>query len=205
MSLIVTGLRNGKSLEISAVFLCPRDEVLEAMRLQSAAAGKMGGISSGLGLWGSPGWVVGGMLAVGALEALASKSAYKEGVEIAQQAAHRMRTARENGKFIPVANISGLESPQPTDWVGRPEGRVVVRVNGVPLAQVDALCAANGIDPATVYVHRGLIGTKFLMDEIRVADTRNFIHTGTEFLTVLSDGEVIQVRWTDVTTYTCHP
>ena len=78
-------LISGDRHRIEKVMLYEAKAVSELQSLRQQASKLFAGVSTGLGFWGSPGWVIGGALVLGALESLASRSNAKKGYEILVQ------------------------------------------------------------------------------------------------------------------------
>ena len=90
--------------------------VKRAQELQREAQSNLGGVSTGLGFWGSPGWVLGGALTLGLLESAASGIAAEQGLRQLQEADAILGKVREGGRFVPVACIENVHYPSPASW-----------------------------------------------------------------------------------------
>jgi len=75
-------LASGDDFSIEQIKLFDANEVARIFALKQNAQSLLGGVSTGIGFWGSPGWVVGGALALGFLEGLLSQSAAKKGARM---------------------------------------------------------------------------------------------------------------------------
>jgi len=115
-SMISIGLMSGACIYLNAVFLYPSDKILQARVLQAQAAKNLGGISTGIGFWGSPEWAIGGGIALGLLEGIASSAAAKEGLKQMEKAGQILGLARKEGQFIPINRISNADLPFPENW-----------------------------------------------------------------------------------------
>jgi hypothetical protein len=94
------------------------NEVERAAALQAKAQAKLGGVSSGIGFWGSPTWVIGGALVLGSIEQALGSGMAREGQELQREALGIMTRLRDNGTFIPVEEIQGeLRASTSSLWV----------------------------------------------------------------------------------------
>ena len=84
--------------------------------MMAAAQEKMGGVSTGIGFIGSPEWVVGGSLVLGALESALSNSNAKIGIKLLGEANAFLEEMHARSVFIPVADIKNIDRPQPEMW-----------------------------------------------------------------------------------------
>lgn len=80
-SLALTLLSSGQILKIKGVMLYPSEELGRIATIRAEAAQKLGGVSSGVGFIGSPGWAIGAGAALGLLENIASGVAKKKGCD----------------------------------------------------------------------------------------------------------------------------
>jgi hypothetical protein len=109
-------LASGACYQISHVMLYHGPTIKRARELQTEAHKNFGGVSTGLGFWGSPGWVLGGALALGLLESAASESAAQRGFQQLHEVEEIMHKTREQGQFVAVACIENLHYPTPALW-----------------------------------------------------------------------------------------
>jgi hypothetical protein len=110
-------LASGAHYEVSHVMLYHGPTVKRAQELQAEARKNLGGVSTGLGFWGSPGWVLGGALALGLLESAASGIAATQGFQQLQEVEEIEQEIRGRGCFIPVGSIDNVDYPIPRLWV----------------------------------------------------------------------------------------
>lgn len=87
--------------------------------MMAAAQEKMGGVSSGIGFIGSPGWVVTGSLVLGALESAISNSNAKIGIKLLGEANVLLEEMHGRSVFIPVSSVVNIDRPQPEIWQAR--------------------------------------------------------------------------------------
>ncbi|WP_010184800.1 hypothetical protein [Sphingomonas sp. PAMC 26605] len=110
----------------------------------AAGQEKLGGVHSGLGMIGSPGWVITGSLVLGAIEGALSSANSKVGLKMLGEAGTFMTEIQERGVFIPVGQISGLRSPQPDAWYATHEGKAFISL-GDDFIQVRTVDSAEMI------------------------------------------------------------
>ena len=65
-------LVSGERLVVREVLQYDENKVAEINSLKAQAGNELQGFTTGLGFWGSPGWVIGGALALGAVESMIS-------------------------------------------------------------------------------------------------------------------------------------
>ena len=167
-------LASGDEFSVEQIRLFDAGEVAQIFALKQNAQALLGGVSTGIGFWGSPGWVVGGALALGLLESLLSQGAAKKGAKALAEAYQREQSLRQDGRFFPISEIDGLEEPAPCIWAASAE--IAVRSQG-------ALAIWSG---------RSLEAS---------SESRRFVHNGDEFITFVADEKIRSVRWSSVTTY----
>ena len=115
---ISIGMVSGARYCLSEIFLHEETQLRKAQALRATAAGNFGGVSTGIGFWGSPEWALGGALALGIVEGLASNAAAKKGMSQLEEAVHLMASAQKSGTYVPVRDIQNIEVPQPGLWRG---------------------------------------------------------------------------------------
>jgi hypothetical protein len=117
MSCLQIGLSSGREMLVNKVRLFPKEKLAKAMSLRAQGIQRLGGVSTGLGFLGSPGWVIGGTLVVGAIESWLSDKSQKEGVEMLAQAEALALEARNSGAMIDVGNVMNIGRPVLRDWL----------------------------------------------------------------------------------------
>lgn len=116
-------LAGGASVVAFAVRLYPTDIVTEWRQIVAQAQEQLGGVSSGLGFYGGPGWVIGASLALGVLEGIASSAKAQEGRKTLQLAGKAFESVRRGGRMFPIGKVANLDLPQPTAWEATSEGQ----------------------------------------------------------------------------------
>jgi hypothetical protein len=110
-------LASGARFEVSHVMLYHGPSIERARELNAEAIKNLQGVSTGIGFWGSPGWVLGGALALRFVEQAASSSAAKRGIQQLKELEAMTQTIRDGGQFIPVGRIDNIHYPIPSLWL----------------------------------------------------------------------------------------
>jgi hypothetical protein len=106
----------GRQFEIAQVKMYHAKAIAHWRALIVGGSEKMQHVSTGLGLIGSPAWVIGGGVALGLLEASLTSKANKEGAALLAQAGQLLDEMRSRAKFFDVDYISGNNLPTPESW-----------------------------------------------------------------------------------------
>jgi hypothetical protein len=109
-------LVSGARYIVADVMLYHESSLRRVQWLQTEATKALGGSSLGLGVIGSPGWVLGGALALGALQQILDSSKSKQGAEQLQQAQALTESIRKEGVMVPIENIDNIRYPMPGLW-----------------------------------------------------------------------------------------
>lgn len=116
LTIISIGLSSGMNYHIRNVFLYPQEKILAARGLQLKANKNLGGISSGIGFWGSPSWALGGAIGLGVLESIASNAAAQQGLKQLEEVERILNSADARGSFVPVSQIENIQLPFAEKW-----------------------------------------------------------------------------------------
>lgn len=111
-------MTSGTRYRVEEVFLYEETQLRRAQALRLSAAGNLGGVSTGIGFWGSPEWALGGALALGILENVANNAAAKKGMSQMEECNQLMASAQRDGMFLSVRHIHSIATPQPGLWRG---------------------------------------------------------------------------------------
>ncbi|HMJ27712.1 MAG TPA: hypothetical protein VK512_03235 [Xanthobacteraceae bacterium] len=191
---LVLGLSSGKELVAKRVMLFPETDIQQIFALRAKAQNEMGGFSTGLGFWGSPGWVIGGAAVLGLAESLISNSKMKDGLAILQQVAAKAEHLKSKGKFFDVAEIEGIQWARPGDW------------RAIQIQQSEMIRPSLG----TIGSYAGKFVRAVVKDgdipEVetnRMTETNRlgFIHDDNDFITFEVRGEAVAVRWDTIERY----
>ena len=109
-------LVSGERLVVGEVLLYDVNKVAEINSLKAQAGDELQGFTTGLGFWGSPGWVIGGALALGAVEGMISNAKQKTGLRLLTLAAEKFNQLPNNSVFVSVDRIHSLQTPNPQNW-----------------------------------------------------------------------------------------
>lgn len=118
------------NLQVSDIKMFHAKAVAQWRGLMAAAQEKLGGVQTGLGFIGSPGWVATGALVLGALESALSSASAKAGVKLLGEANGLLDEIHHRGVFIPVADITGIDRPQPETWRAKQGGIEFILLGG---------------------------------------------------------------------------
>ena len=75
-------LTSGQSVKLRRVLLFEADLVDEIALLRVKALKGLGGVSTGIGFWGSPSWALGGAAALGLFEGLLSSATRNQALAV---------------------------------------------------------------------------------------------------------------------------
>lgn len=116
----------GEQLTVTGVQLYPEPMVDEWRQLLADARAQLGGVSTGLGFIGSPEWVIGASIALGALEGLASAANAQEGRNSLRRAQRVHTDLRRAGRVFRPSALADLDLPVPAAWSARSDGTAYV-------------------------------------------------------------------------------
>lgn len=184
---MMLGLTSGKQLAVSRVLLFPEPEIQQVLLLRARAQEELGGFSTGLGFWGSPGWVIGGATALGFVESLISNSKMKKGLVLLKEAAQKFERLKTKGSFFDIGVIEGLSRPNPASW----------RATTVAEFQID-LNSMGLIEKGQTIQRYGISGKQIANGIATVSGSIGFVHNEDEFVWVEVDTQPMAVRWSSV-------
>jgi hypothetical protein len=109
-------LVSGRTCKVTHVFLHEATGVRssQANRLQASTA--LRDSRTGVGTIGSPEWVLLSGLALGVLDKMFANAGAKAAIEHMQTAEKQAESAKNNGRFIPITDIKGIDSPEIEKW-----------------------------------------------------------------------------------------
>lgn len=163
---------------------------VSANTLRQRAAAKLGGTSSGIGFMGSPGWVVGGSLALGVIEGFANKSAAREGIELVAEAQRLTAKLRAHVVFFDIGSIEHSDLPYPDNWWAQRHDNVEYDLATIPLMRRGEFLAKHDIRKDQI-----------VANHVAVRERRNYIHDGSEFIPIRTNTCERAIRWIDVVSY----
>ncbi len=109
-------LTSGQLLKLRGITLYPVEMVSEITKLREIALSKIGGVSSGIGFLGSPGWAIGAGAALGLIEGALSSSARKKGFQMLLEADQKHLSLRRTGRVFPFGRVINRDQPNPNLW-----------------------------------------------------------------------------------------
>jgi hypothetical protein len=186
----VVVLTSGKSVRLNSVLLYPGTLIAEIASLRAQAAVKLGGVSTGIGFIGSPGWAIGGSVALGLLESALSSVAQKEGLRLAQAADQRATEVEIAGRFFPMNSVVNSEWPTPAKWNVPIETVRMIDVSNMGWGALGAFLKEHNKSKADV-----------VNGKVNVTDRISYIHNGDDFCVFETDIGPIHIRWSYVAGY----
>lgn len=187
---IVVLLVSGHMLKIAGVMLYPLDALMQIASIRAEAAGKMGGVSTGIGFVGSPGWAIGAGAALGLLEGAMSNAARKEAVTMLKHAAQMEQTVLDQGLLFRVGEIAGIKRPIPAAWTATTRVEYSAPIQHMGQRQRREFLVSNNRTESDV-----------ANGAVKLSRPIGFAHTGEDFLTVDTDIGLLDIRWSSVVTY----
>ena len=176
-------LSSGHSVILDEVMLFPELEIAHLLQLRAAAAKQFGGVSSGIGVIGSPAWAIGGALAIGLIEGLASSAMKDKAATLLKEASVQLMRMTGIGRFIPYADITGMELPSPQAWQFDETIDVTVKFR----REISA---------------GSLFGKITTAEEERIERrTTRFAHFEQEFVPIRNSSGIVHLKWSDVSAF----
>lgn len=186
--MLLLTLTSGHEIKVLDIFMYPEAEIWELLALRARAQKELSGYSNGIGLIGSPSWVLGGSLALGAVEAVMSGIKERKGIDLLNEAATRYDQLRRKGRWFSVDKINGIEMPQPSLWrVDEPQTKTI---------ELASLGWGKKADIQTKY---GLSNAEMKSDRVDVPIPQLYILAEQDFITCRDEQGELQVRWQMVT------
>jgi hypothetical protein len=146
-------LASGQTIKVRRVKLFDERLVNEVAVLRAKAAKGLGGVSTGIGFWGSPGWVLGGAAAMGFIEGMLSQSARTKALEDLKLAEGKRLEMLARSKYFNAGEIMNGDDPHPAVW--RASGNTKIRVDNLGWMQKNAVFAQHGKSKADIiWFHR---------------------------------------------------
>jgi hypothetical protein len=112
----IISLTSGQTLEIRKILLFEEPWVNQIARLRASAAQDLQGVSTGIGFWGSPEWVLGGAAVLGLVEGLLSSSTQKRALATMQTVLTLASERPERAKLFDVKDVKNTHIPHPNAW-----------------------------------------------------------------------------------------
>ncbi len=99
------------------LLLFEEGELRQVASLRAQASEKLGGVSTGIGFWGSPEWALGGAAVLSVLEGMASNRMRTEGIALLGQAEEKEQSLMKHSQFFPPEQIENAYLPYPSSWM----------------------------------------------------------------------------------------
>ncbi len=173
-------LTSGQTLKVRRVLLYEEDRVNEIALLRTQAMRGMGGVSTGIGFWGSPSWALGGAAALGLVEGILSNAARKQAIQTIQVVAEKTQMLAKSAIYFDFGQIGNAHSPHPQTWYGS---------------------SASSIDVGHLgWSEKSALLTKYDKTKRDIIDghiqiEKRFVHDGDEFVHVETDVGRMSIRW----------
>lgn len=185
--MILLTLSSGQEVLVREIKMYSEVDVCAVFTLRAQAQKELGSYSSGIGVIGAPSWVLGGALAIGAVEAVMSGIKERKGIDSLNEAAARYHVLLGRGRWFAAEAIKGLGLPEPSQWCGEE-----AQMKTLELA---ALGWGKKRDVQTKY---RLSDADMATDRILINEPLKYILLDAEFIGCRdADGE-LQVRWSAV-------
>jgi hypothetical protein len=181
---------SGRPIKIDAIRLHSMAGIRKWQRLLALGQELMQGFSTGIGFWGSPGYVLAGAAVLGVFEASVSNANHRKGLAFLVEAASLLERLRARGAFVPVERIEGIRSHAPNNWFSVGEIASEVELNKIEPRERAAIIRDYGITKQEELAGFAVRDT-----------TQQLVFLPDEFVTVESEGRSINVRWSSVETY----
>ena len=185
MKLII--LASGQEVAVRDIMMFPRDDVWALLALRAKAQKELAGYSSGLGLIGSPSWVLGGSLALGAVEAVLSGIKERNGINLLNECAKRYDVLLRKGRWFSLDKVNGINLPQPSLWhANEPQEKFI------------ELAALGWGKKGEIQSQYGLSNEEMKQDRVKVQDPLLYIPDGDEFIKFRDSTGELHVRWATI-------
>lgn len=180
-------LASGQEISVQDIMMFPREDVWDLLELRAKAQKELSGYSSGLGLIGSPSWVLGGSLAMGAVEAVLSGIKERNGINSLNECAKRYDALLRKGRWFSLDKVEGIDIPQPSLWhANEPQEKVI---------ELGVLGWGKKSDIQSRY---GLSNEEMKEDRVKVHEPLLYIPDGDEFIKFRDAAGELHVRWNTI-------
>jgi hypothetical protein len=186
-------LSSGATLQVSHVELFNEVQVAAIASLTSQVAAKLGGASSGIGFIGSPGWVAGGIVALGLLEHLAAKQNAKDVAKVVEQIGVKTIALRNEGRYFEIEKVRSSDPANPQTWWAIADEPVLLEVNTAGWAWPDKKAFMEKYTISLAQQYDQTLRT--------MIEAARFVHDGSGFVRLKAGGRVLGVRWSEVISY----
>ena len=119
-------LPSGQTFVVRGVTLVPEEQVKEIAQLKAQAMKSLGGVSTGIGFFGSPEWVLGGVAALTFVEGLLSTVTKAAGISLLQSVATKVKELESSAFTFPLQAVHNSHIPHPQAWYAVRQREVTV-------------------------------------------------------------------------------
>ena len=181
---------SGTSVRANAVLLHSASGVRRWQAQIAEAQNLLGGVSTGIGFIGSPGFVLAGAAAIGILEAAVNNANQKKGLKVLAEAVQFHERLLERGVWVPVQEINGIGRPHPGNWSAEAEVEGELDLTGKGMFEKARLMSEWSISKEEAAA--GLVYRSKRQPVVFLQD---------EFVWLNGEGGPIGVRWSAVDSY----
>ena len=143
--------------------------------------------STGLGFWGSPGYVLAGAAMLGMLENAVTDKNRKQGLKTLTEAVGYLDRLRARGVFVSVDDITNIERPNPSEWTAYTYVQAEAILDGMDSFALKKLIREH--DVSQEELNAGVVWRETAKDVGVLPD---------DFLTVVTENGAMQLRWSAV-------
>jgi hypothetical protein len=177
-------------LKVHGIELYPAAELAKVAAMRADAARGLGGVSTGLGFIGSPGWVIGASAALGFLESALSEASKKSAIRLLAQAEEIAAAVRARGLLFRIEDIEQIDRPSPSAWMGNSIASQPVYTGAMKHYDLEDFLFKHGKRRADI-----------IDNYVSVPVKQAFAHTGEDFVVVDTELGLMNIRWSSVVGY----
>ncbi|WFU54646.1 hypothetical protein QA639_34430 [Bradyrhizobium pachyrhizi] len=147
-------------------------------------------MSTGIGFIGSPAWAIGASAALGFIESAVAEANKKAGLRLLAKAEEMWTATSRRGLLFRVLDISRIDRPAPSAWVGNVPASEPVFVGAMGRKEKRQFLELYGKTEADV-----------VNDHVERRTSRSYVHHGDDFIMVDTEFGLMNVRWSSVVGY----
>lgn len=180
----------GNTLEIDRIIMHSSNAVSKWQGLMASAHSMLGGFSTGIGVWGSPGVALAGAAAIGFLEAAVTNANQKKGFQLLAEAFALGERLRPRGMAMEVSQITGVDRSNPERW--RARGEVLSELDIRVIGMFERNRLKKEYHASDDEISTGFIVRRTVQDLVFFPD---------DFVTCVCGDNIVLVKWCKVDTY----
>ena len=188
-------LSSGQTLKISRVKLYEAAKVKEIAMLKASAMKNFGGVSTGIGFWGSPAWALGGAAVLGIVESIVSSATRKQGIELLKKSEEKFHEMAKGALYFDATKLINSHVPYPQAWTAIGTAEQYINVSELNWLSRKNLLMQHDKRESDI---ENINGVPCLV--IRKWNTE-YIHDGDDFVNIETNIGVINIRWSQVVAY----